>query len=441
MESKLALFGGTRAVQRDPGDMFTWPIITKEDEEAVLDVLRRGGMSGTDVTKQFEQEFSEWMGVRYSLGFNTGTAAIHAAMFGCRVGVGDEIICPSVTYWASALQAFSLGATLVFADIDPDTLCLDPKDIEHRITERTKAIVVVHYLSYPADMDPIMDIARRHNIKVIEDVSHAQGGLYKGRKLGTIGDVGAMSLMTGKSLAIGEAGILITNNREIYERAIAFGHYERFDESIESEELRPYAGLPLGGYKYRMHQLSSAVGRVQLKYYDQRCAEIDKAMNYFWDLLEGVKGLRAHRPDKGSGSTKGGWYAPRGIYCADELEGLSVTRFVEAVRAEGVNCTPGCNAALHRHPLVKTCDIYGHGRPTRIANASWDVREGDNSLPISDKVGTMTFSIPWFKHYRPEMIEEYANAFRKVAENYKELLQDDKGNPPQIGGWHFFQHR
>lgn len=441
MESNLALFGGPRAVQQEPGDLFTWPIITKEDEEAVLDVLRRGGMSGTDVTKQFEQQFSEWQGSRYSLGFNTGTAAIHAAMFGCRVGVGDEVICPSVTYWASALQAFSLGATLVFADIDPNTLCLDPKDIEHRITERTKAIVVVHYLSYPADMDPIMDIARKYNIRVIEDVSHAQGGFYKGRKLGTIGDVGAMSLMTGKSLAIGEAGILTTNNREIYERAAAFGHYERFDGSIESEELRPYAGLPLGGYKYRMHQLSSAVGRVQLKYYDQRCAEIDKAMNYFWNLLEGVKGLRSHRPDKGSGSTKGGWYAPRGIYCADELEGLSVTRFVEAVRAEGVNCAAGCNSPLHKHPLVKTCDIYGHGRPTRIANASRDVREGDQSLPISEKVGTMTFTIPWFKHYRPELIEEYANAFRKAAENYKELLKDDKGNPAQIGGWHFFQHR
>jgi len=441
MENRIALLGGPRSVQNDPGDLFTWPIITQEDEEAVLDVLRKGGMSGTDVTKQFEQQFSEWQGNQYSLGFNTGTAAIHAAMFGCSVGVGDEIICPSVTYWASALQAFSLGATLVFADIDPVTLCLDPKDIEHRITERTKAIVVVHYLSYPADMDPIMDIAKKYKIKVIEDVSHAQGGLYKGRKLGTIGDVGAMSLMTGKSLAIGEAGILTTNNREIYERAVAFGHYERFDENIENEELQPYIGLPLGGYKYRMHQLSSAVGRVQLKYYDQRCAEIDKAMNYFWDSLEGVKGLRSHRPDKRSGSTKGGWYAPRGIYCADELDGLSVTRFVEAVRAEGVQCVAGCNSPLHKHPLVKTCDIYGHGRPTRIANTERDVREGDNSLPISEIVGMMTFTIPWFKHYRPDLIKQYANAYRKVVENYKELLQDDKGNPPQIGGWHFFQHR
>jgi dTDP-4-amino-4,6-dideoxygalactose transaminase len=423
--------------------MFVWPIITKEDEDAVLDVLHRRAMSGTDVTKQFENEFAQWQGTKYALGFSSGTAAIQTAMFACKVGVGDEIIAPSVTYWASAAQAFSLGATPVFAEIDENTLCIDPNDIEHRITDRTKAIVVVHYLGHPADMDPIMGIARRHNIKVIEDVSHAQGGLYKGRKLGTIGDVGAMSLMSGKSFAIGEAGMLVTDDREIYERAIAFGHYERFRENeIETEYLKPLAGLPLGGYKYRVHQMSSALGRVQLKYYDERCIEIRKAMNYFWDLLEGVPGLRAHRVPKDSDSNMAGWYAPHGIYKSEELGGLSVTRFTEAVRAEGVEaCAPGCNAALHTHALFNTADVYGHGKPTRIANANKDVREFDNSLPVSEKIGAMVYGIPWFVHYRPEIIEQYAYAYRKAAENYKELLKDDPGNPPKLGGWHFFRHR
>jgi len=443
MAEKLALFGGPKAVQCDPGDMFVWPIITKEDEDAVLDVLHRRAMSGTDVTKQFENEFAQWQGTKYALGFSSGTAAIQTAMFACKVGVGDEIIAPSVTYWASAAQAFSLGATPVFAEIDENTLCIDPNDIEHRITDRTKAIVVVHYLGHPADMDPIMGIARRHNIKVIEDVSHAQGGLYKGRKLGTIGDVGAMSLMSGKSFAIGEAGMLVTDDREIYERAIAFGHYERFRENeIETEYLKPLAGLPLGGYKYRVHQMSSALGRVQLKYYDERCIEIRKAMNYFWDLLEGVPGLRAHRVPKDSDSNMAGWYAPHGIYKSEELGGLSVTRFTEAVRAEGVEaCAPGCNAALHTHALFNTADVYGHGKPTRIANANKDVREFDNSLPVSEKIGAMVYGIPWFVHYRPEIIEQYAYAYRKAAENYKELLKDDPGNPPKLGGWHFFRHR
>lgn len=439
-ESKLALFGGPKAVPTTKDKLFAWPIITKEDEKAVLEVLRRGGMSGTDVTVEFEKEFAAWQGVKYALGCSSGTAALHSAMFGCKVGVGDEIICPSVTYWASCLQAFSLGATVVFAEIDPRTLCLDPNDIEHRITDRTKAIMVVHYLGYPADMDAIMAVARRHNIKVIEDVSHAHGGLYKGRKVGAIGDVAGYSLMSGKSLVAGEAGMLTTNDREIYERAAAFGHYERFNDSIETAALIPFRGLPLGGYKYRMHQLSAAVGRGQLKYYDQRMNEIQQAMNCFWDLLEGTAGIRPHRPAKDSGSTMGGWYAAHGLYVPEELEGLSVTRFAEAVRAEGVNIGPGANLPLHLHPLLNTCDVYGHGKPTRIANAKRDPRQPPGSLPVSEGIGKRTFSIPWFKRYQPRIIARYAKAFKKVARYYRELLKDDPGDPPSLGNWSFTRH-
>lgn len=442
MQSVLAIHGGSKSIVQEPGDIFRWPIITEEDEQAVLQVLRRGGMSDTDVTKEFEKEFADWMGIKHALAFNNGTASLHAAMFGCGVGVGDEVICPSVTYWASIMQVFSLGATVVFADIDPVTLCIDPRDLERCISERTKAIMVVHYLSHPADMDAILEIARKHGIKVIEDVSHAQGGLYKGRKLGTIGDVGAMSLMSGKSLAIGEAGMLVTDSRKIYERAIALGHYERFNENIETEELKPYVGLPLGGYKYRMHQLSSAVGRVQLKYYDARCREIDKAMNYFWELLDGIPGFKPHRVSPDSGSTMAGWYLPFALYDSQAFEGLSISRFAEAVRAEGFGeCIPGCNGPLHMHPIFKSCDIYGHGKPSRIAHTARDVRTLDTGLPVSEKVGSMVCKVPWFKHYRPQVIKEYAEAFRKVAENYKELLEGDQGNPKNLGGWHFFRHR
>ncbi|MGI6082339.1 MAG: DegT/DnrJ/EryC1/StrS family aminotransferase [Limnochordia bacterium] len=439
MSSKLALYGGPKAVQTPPGDIFTWPIVTKEDEEAVLEVLRRGAMSGTDVTKLYEQEFAEWQGCRYALACNNGTSALFSAFFACKIGVGDEVICPSLTYWASATPAYSMGATPVFAEVDPNTLCLDPNDIEHRITDRTKAILVVHYVGHPADMDPIMEIAKRHNLKVIEDVSHAQGGLYKGRKVGSIGDVGAMSLMSGKSFAIGEGGMLVTDDREIYERAIAYGHYERYTlDNIETEDLKPYVGLPLGGQKLRMHQLSSAMGRVQLKYYDERMERIREAMNYFWDLLEGIPGLRAHRVPKDSGSTMAGWYAARGIYVPEELEGLSVTQFTRAVRAEGVSCGPGANKPLHLHPMFNTCDIYGHGKPTRIANSTRDLRQPPGSLPITEGLGRRLYTIPWFKHLDRKIIEEHALAYRKAAENYKELLKDDPGDPPSLGGWGLF---
>ena len=422
-EEKLAILGGPKAVKTDPGDIFKWPIITKEDEDAVLSVLRAGAMSEIGVTKQFEKEFADWHGMKYALGHNTGTASLHTAMFGCGVGSGDEIIGPSLTYWASVLPAFSLGASIVFADVRADTICIDPADIEHRITDRTKAIVVVHYKGMPGDMDPIMDIANAHKVKVIEDVSHAHGALYKGRLVGTIGDVAAFSIMSGKSLACGEGGMLLTNDREIYERAIAFGHYERFKaENIETESLKPFVNLPMGGAKYRMHQLTSALGRIQLKYYKKRMQEIQKAMNYFWDLLEGVPGISAHRPPKDSGSTMGGWYAAGGFYRAEELGGLSIHKFTEAVQAEGVETHAGANFPLHLHPLLNECDVYGHGKPTRIANTARDVRQGPDSLPVTEKIPESVYSIPWFKHYRPAIIEEHAMAFRKVARHADELL-------------------
>lgn len=433
MADELALHGGPKAVQSDPGDIFEWPIITEEDEQAVLDVLRRRAMSGRDITEQFEKEFAEWHGMDYALGFSSGTASLQSAMWACGVGVGDEIIAPSLTYWASALPAFSLQATIVFADVTFETLCIDPDDIEHRITERTKAIVPVHYCGYPADMDPIMEIAEKHDLKVIEDVSHAHGGLYKGRLVGTIGHVGCMSVMSGKSLAVGEAGMMVTNDRRIWERCIAWGHYGRtratqwtgeVDEDVITDpELKPYVGLPWGGYKYRMHQMSSAVGRVQLKHYRSRMEEIQRAMNYFWDLLEDVPGVLAHRPPKDENSTMGGWYAAHGLYVAEELGGLPLSRYAEAVRAEGATCSPGANFALHLHPLLNTADIYRHGKPTRIANSDRDLRQPEGSLPVTEGIQQRCYSIPWFKHYRPEVIEQVAGAYRKVAENADKLME------------------
>ena len=421
---KLAVHGGPKALTAEIGDLFRWPIVTGEDEAAVLEVLRRGAMSGTDVTHLFEAELADWFEARHVLCHNTGTAAIHAALWAAGVGRGDEVISQSMTFWGSSLQVYSLGATVVFAEIDPQTLTLDPDDIEHRITERTRAILPVHYCGHPTDMDPIMEIARKHGLRVVEDVSHAQGGLYKGRLLGTIGDVGAMSIMSGKSLACGEGGFLVTDDDEIYERAAAFGHYER-TSGLDHPELKPLAGLPLGGCKYRMHQLSSAVGRVQLRHYRDRIEMIQEAMNHFWDRLEGTPGIRPHRPPSGSGSTMGGWYAARGLYVPEELGGLPVASFCQAVNAEieggGFRVSPGANILLHLHPVLNEADVYGDGKPTRIAFSDRDLRQPEGSLPVTESLPGRCYSIPWFKHHRPGIIDQFAEAFRKAAENADQL--------------------
>jgi len=431
---KLAALGGPKAMDMDAGDIFRWPIVTEEDEQAVLDVLRAGVMSGTDITQRFEQEFAEWSGTKYALGYCNGTASLLGGMFGCGVGAGDEVIAPSMTYWATALPALTLQATIVFADIDRATLCIAPEDIEHRITGRTKAIVLTHNYGHPADMDRIMPIARKHNLRVIEDVSHAQGGLYKGRKLGAIGDVGCMSMMAGKAFAAGEAGMLVTDDRTIWERAIAFGFYGRTkqstyataDAAITDPELAKFKGLPLGGAKHRMNQTCSAMGRVQLKYYDERMAEIQRAMNRFWDLLEGCPGIKPHRVKPESGSTMGGWYMPKGLYYAEELGGLSCKVFCQAVRAEGVSgVMPGADFPLHLHPMLQEADIYHHGKPTLVAHAGRDLRQGRGSLPISESIDDIAIWIPWFKKDYPKILEAHAQAFRKVAERADQLLEED----------------
>ena len=412
---KLALLGGPNTVTGDHSDLFRWPIVTAEDEQAVLEVIRAGSMSGSDVTRRFEAEYAEYQGCKYALASCNGTAALLAAMYGCGIRRGDEIIAPSLTYWATALPAFALGATVVFADIEPHSICIDPRDIEHRITPRTKAIVPVHYCGYPADMDPIMEIARKHGIQVIEDVSHAHGGLYKGRLVGSIGDVSAMSMMSGKSFAVGEAGMLCTSSRSIFERALALGHYERTEAELTLPELKPFAGLPLGGYKHRINQTCSAMGRVQLRHYPQRMREIQDAMCYFWDGLEGVPGLRAHRPPRDSGSTMGGWYNPLGHYLPEELGGLPIDRFIEAVNAEGGHSWRAANQPLHLHPVFNTADIYGDGKPTRIAFSDRDLRQGRGTLPVSEALSERCLGIPWFKRLVPERIDEYIAAYRKVA--------------------------
>ena len=214
----------------------------------------------------------------------------------------------------------------------------------------------------------------------------------------------------------------MTEDREIYERSVSFGHYQRSFE-VEDAELVPFQGMPLGGYKYRMHQLSSSVGRVQLKHYDERVAVIQKAMNYFWDELEGVPGIKAHRPPSESGSTMGGWYAAKGLYVAEELGGLPVARFCEAVNAEGgaFGLRPGANPLMHLHAVLNEADIYGDGKPTRIAFSDRDLRQGIGSLPVTETLPERCLSIPWFKHYRPEVIDAYVAAIRKVAHRAKEL--------------------
>lgn len=409
---KLAILGGKPIIEKHDDYLFHWPIVNQAMIDASTKVLQEGVMSGTDRSRKFEDEFAKWQGTKYALTFPSGTSAITTALFAAGVGKGDEVICTTLTYWASCLGALTLGATVKFCDCEAETMQMDPAAFEAAITPRTKAVVVVHLTAIPCDMDAIMAIAEKHHLLVIEDVSHGQGGHYKGRKLGTFGHVAAMSVMSGKSFAIGEGGMLVTNDWEIYRKSIRFGHYDRIPEVFSFDEIKDTKNLPLGAMKNRLNQCASAVGLEQLKKYDAEKAEIEKAALYFWNQLKDVEGVRIMYP-KWENSDKAGWYASRFHYDPAAFGGLSNVTFAKALSAEtDGGFAPGCYMPLHMSSL------FGEQGP----------------FPVADKMNQLIISDPWFKHCDKAQIDLYVAAVRKVVSQWKELLPLDKDVAPCDGG-------
>jgi len=418
--SELAIFGGARAVVQTPPGLFDWPLMGGEDETAVIELLRKPNFSDWESVDSLEKEFSRWLGVRHALTYNSGTSAIEAALFACGVGPGTEVIVPSLTHWASALPAFRLGATVAFADLSPLTLNLDPASVERLVTKGTRAIVAVHQHGRPCDMSALVAIARSRSVALIEDASQALGSTYKGQKVGTFGDVAALSL-NGKSIAAGEGGMLVTNDRASFERAVAWGHDHRFTAADTGEpQLRRFAGLPLGGTTSRMHNLSAALARVQLRHLEARMKIVDAAMNMFWDRLEGLPGIIPHRPPPREGSTMGCWYRPLGLYEHSPLGGLSLELFAAAVRAEGVQCEllSDFRRPLHLHPRLREGGNAGlPGVPKARCRC-------DAGLEATENV--KAFTVPRFSRLDEAAIEAHAAAFAKVVQHREELLYAEK---------------
>ncbi len=434
---KLAILGGTPVMGNESlpalREMFAWPIVNDAMRKASDDVLVSRKMSGRDIAIEFEKRFAEWNGTKYALCTPNGTSALNAAYYAVGVKPGDEVICPSITMWASCSGAVNLGATVVFCDVKADDLTIDPKSFEAHISPRTKAVVVVHYMGAPCDMDEIMRIARKHGIKVIEDVSHAQGGLYKGRKLGTIGDCGAMSLMSGKSFAIGEAGMFVTDDEQLYKRFVRWGMYIRIRQVWGPGAIQRTLDVPFGGVKLRLNQCVCAIGLEQLKKYDRECAEIEKAMLYYWKGISDVKGLKIIYP-KWEKSNKAGWYSSRGLYDPAAFGGLSNKVFMAALSKEIPTgfAGSGCNFPLHLSSVYDDEDIFSNGQPPcrRGLKPGVSPKSLWGRLPVAESINDRLLGDPWFRHYDTAIIDRYIEAVHKVAANYKELLKLPESKTP-----------
>lgn len=267
--------------------------ITEEDIKAVEEVLRSDFLTTGPKVAEFEKKVAEYVGAKYAVAIANGTAALHAACFAAGIKEGDEVITTPMTFAASSNCVLYCGATPVFADIDPDTYNISPKEIEKKITSRTKAIIPVHYTGQPCEMDEIMAIAKKHNLIVIQDGAHALGGDYKGKKIGSLGDMTTFSFHPVKHITTGEGGMIVTDDEKLYKRLVLFrSHGITRDETmlLKNEGGWYYEQLDLG-YNYRITDIQCALGISQLNRLEQFVARRRELVQRYQQAFEGMDEL------------------------------------------------------------------------------------------------------------------------------------------------------
>lgn len=244
------------------------PSVGKEEITSVAKVIKSGWIGSGPKTKEFEEKFISYVGSPYGVALNSASAAIHLALIASGISKGDEVITPSFTFVATNHPILMLSGRPVFCDIDRKTLCADPKDIERKITKKTKAIIVVHYGGHPVDLDSIVKLCKEKNITLIEDCAHAAGSYYYGRHVGTLGDFGCFSFSAIKNLTTGDGGMLVGKNENLieYARALSWSGISRSTwNRARGKELKWKYDVVGVGWKYQMNDIAAAIGLVQLK--------------------------------------------------------------------------------------------------------------------------------------------------------------------------------
>ena len=420
MKNKLALFGGpkTRTQPFPPH-----PIIGEEEKQAVLAVLESGHIStfiaapgqfflGGEKIKQFEREFAAYHGVKYAVAFNSATAALHAAVVAVGVQPGEEVIVPPYTFTSTATCALMHNAIPVFADIQEDIYCLDPEAVERAIGPLTSAIIPVHLFGHSADMDPLMDVAQKHNLKVIEDCAQAPGASYKGRFVGTIGDCGIFSFTESKTIMTGEGGTLITNNPGIAEVAqMVRNHGEVI---LESQTERTYTSTILG-WNYRMTEMEAALGIVQLKRLNDLNAQRMALADYLSERIQKLPGLS---PPTVYPDCKHVYYTYPFRY-DETAAGLPRSEFARALKAEGIPVGVGYVRPLYLNP------IYHENQPAAFRLYDGNARYDKGICPVAEAMHERELLL--FGVVRPPAtfadMADIIAAMTKILENRHEFEQ------------------
>ena len=400
-----AILGGSRSVTLPQDEALRWPIITKEDEEAVLAVLRSGDLSIHAEVAALEEDYRRWLGVNHAVAHNNGTGAIHAALHAFDIGPGDEVIVPSATWWSTVMPVLHHGGIPVFAETEGDCLGLDPQDVAKKITDRTKAIIVVHLFGMPSKMDELMETARARKLLVLEDASHAHGAAYHGRKVGALGDAAVFSMQANKLLPSAEGGMFLTDDQKLYERVIRYGHYERL-LPMKGSPNRRFAATGFG-MKYRMSPLSAAVARVQLRHLDERnwkrgenCIRLSKRLE--------TLGIRTFLAPEDVQRV----YFEFLVSYDEKAAGLPIGDLARALQAEGAL------VGAPRYPLLHQQPVFTEGVWARIARLDQTGIElptyDPMDLPQTTAGNASLLKLPSFPQASEELLDEYAAAFEKV---------------------------
>ena len=409
--AKLAIKGGPKLFPKGwVGPR--WPMYGEEEKRQLQEVLDGNVWGATGMgpkIRELNEKWAAYCGTKRSVALANGTVTMELALRARGIGPGDEVIVPAWTFMATAIVVLQVGAVPVFVDVDPNNMCIDPARIEEAITERTRAIIPVHYGGHPCDMDRIMEIARRHDLVVIEDAAQAHGAIWKGLKMGKFGDCGSYSFQQSKNLQCGEGGSLVTDDEELADR-IHFS-LSKFGRGI-GKDYRPYTHYELAG-NANMTEFQAAIVLAQLtRLEEQTERRVQRAavLREWFAQIEGIDPLPIDpRVDRH------GWHLFLFRYNKEAFGGLSKLDFARAVTAEGVWCNPLYERPLYEEPMydLARMTVRGTDLAIRVMPCPECERAAKDLLAFPQ---TMLLA-------ELDELEMLPAAIQKVQENIGELLE------------------
>lgn len=332
-----------------------WPTWGDEEINNLVEVVKSGnwGCLKGKKTAEFERSFASYQQAKHGILMNSGTTALRIAAMAADIMAGSEVIVPAYTFIASASAVVEAGAVPVFVDIDPDTMNIDVQAIETAITERTSAIMPVHFAGRPAPMDVILSVARKHNLKVIEDAAQAWGSEWQGKRVGAIGDAGCFSFQSSKNINAGEGGIIVTNDDVIAKFARSHSNCGRSEDGLWYEHFY------FGG-NYRITEFQSVVLLAQFNRYEPQMRHRQQNLNYLNKELAKIQGIKVLSNDPSITSHSSHLYIFR--YIKENFASKSKTAFIEALRKEGIPASPGYSLPLYKQPVFLNQAFGPRGR-------------------------------------------------------------------------------